>query len=77
MNTWKRLLSYGTTQKINVHNKKKRKKYNQPSSTKNKRICFDLDALSIVDTPPPPFLQGGVEPPTKFLKRGAWQDLNF
>ena len=31
---------------------------------------------------PPPFCWGaqgggGVEPPTKFLKRGAWQDLNF
>ena len=27
---------------------------------------------------PPPFLQGGIEPPTKFKKRGgAGQDLNF
>ena len=34
----------------------------------------------IVGTPPPPtpFLQWGVEPPTKFSKREwAWQDLNF
>ena len=26
--------------------------------------------------PPPPFCRGH-EPPTKFPKRGAWQDLNF
>ena len=25
----------------------------------------------------PPFLLWGIEPPTKFSKRGAWQDLNF
>ena len=25
----------------------------------------------------PPFCWGRVEPPTKFSKRGAWQDLSF
>ena len=31
-------------------NKRKRKKYKQRSGTKNKRICFDIDALSLPDS---------------------------
>ena len=43
-------------------------------------IYKKVETKIIVGPPPPPFLlegRGGGEPPTKFSKRGALQDLNF
>ena len=39
----------------------------EPEAKKDEKIvvCF------------PPFLLKGVEPPTKFSKKGAWQELDF
>ena len=36
-----------------------------------------VPAIILCTTPPPFLLGGGVDPPTEFLKRGAWHDLKF
>ena len=42
-----------------------------------KNIHNILDNITIVCPPLPFLLGGGVELPTKFSKRGTWQDLSF
>ena len=48
---WRKLLSLVLLKKPSYHMqiKKKQKNNKQQSGTKNKRICFDVDALSSTD----------------------------
>ena len=50
MNIWKKSMSFGITQKIDLHRLRRNGNNKQRSTTKNKRMCLHVDTLSLSDS---------------------------